>query len=134
MSCFDFSLRVKPLQIVYYIFTVFLFLRMTILPSPEKLKVLLQKLKEFHLRFLEVYSQAEPQITSSSQDQHREMSNQPDWCSLTHRVIQNVLFRLTACMMVMILGVYSSVEGLMLQNSMPSKQLIFELAKDAVTV
>lgn len=132
MPCFDFSLWVKPLQIVY--FTVFLFFRMTILPSPEKLKVLLQKLKEFHLRFLEVYSQAEPQITSSSQDQHREMSSQPDWCSLTHRVIQNVLFRLIACIMMMILGVYSSVEGLMLQNSMPSKQLIFELAKDAVAV
>uniref|UniRef100_A0A8C4HK68 alanine transaminase n=1 Tax=Dicentrarchus labrax TaxID=13489 RepID=A0A8C4HK68_DICLA len=50
--------------------------RMTILPSPEKLKVLLEKLKEFHLRFLEEYSQPEPQITS--QGQHREMSKQPD--------------------------------------------------------
>ncbi|KAM3626003.1 uncharacterized protein V6R79_021123 [Siganus canaliculatus] len=37
--------------------------RMTILPSPEKLKVLLEKVREFHLRFLEEYSQPE---------QHRE--------------------------------------------------------------
>lgn len=51
---------------------------MTILPSPEKLKDLLEKLKEFHLRFLEEYSQPEPQMTRSSQDQHREMSKQPD--------------------------------------------------------
>ncbi|TKS70393.1 Alanine aminotransferase 2 [Collichthys lucidus] len=52
--------------------------RMTILPSPEKLKVLLEKVKEFHLRFLAEYSQLEPQISKTNQDQHREMSNQPD--------------------------------------------------------
>ncbi|KAM7406665.1 hypothetical protein PAMP_001030 [Pampus punctatissimus] len=40
--------------------------RMTILPSPEKLKVLLEKLKEFHLRFLEKYSQQEPSKTSTA--------------------------------------------------------------------
>lgn len=33
----------------------FLF-RMTILPSPEKLKVLLEKVREFHIRFLKDYS------------------------------------------------------------------------------
>ncbi|XP_062275124.1 alanine aminotransferase 2 [Scomber scombrus] len=57
--------------------------RMTILPSPEKLEVLLEKLKKFHLRFLEEYSQQEPQISSSSsssssQDHHRQISTQPD--------------------------------------------------------
>ncbi|XP_036951390.1 alanine aminotransferase 2 [Acanthopagrus latus] len=52
--------------------------RMTILPNPEKLKVLLEKLKEFHLRFLEEYSQQEPQTNRNTQDQHREMSKKPD--------------------------------------------------------
>lgn len=52
--------------------------RMTILPSPEKLQVLLEKVKEFHLRFLEEYSQQEPQASRSSQDQHSETSKQPD--------------------------------------------------------
>ncbi|KAK1891482.1 Alanine aminotransferase 2 [Dissostichus eleginoides] len=42
--------------------------RMTILPSPEKLTVLLGKLKEFHLRFLEEYSQEGAQSSSL----HRE--------------------------------------------------------------
>lgn len=41
-------------------------LRMTILPSLEKLKVLLEKLREFHLHFLEEYSQPEPQVTTAS--------------------------------------------------------------------
>ncbi|XP_042371934.1 alanine aminotransferase 2-like, partial [Plectropomus leopardus] len=45
--------------------------RMTILPSPEKLKVLLGKLKEFHLRFLEEYSQQEAPLS-------RETSKHPD--------------------------------------------------------
>ncbi|KAL6112639.1 gpt2 [Pungitius sinensis] len=40
--------------------------RMTILPSPEKLQVLLEQLKGFHLRFLEEYSQEEPQISRAS--------------------------------------------------------------------
>uniref|UniRef100_A0A671U932 alanine transaminase n=1 Tax=Sparus aurata TaxID=8175 RepID=A0A671U932_SPAAU len=52
--------------------------RMTILPNPEKLKVLLEKLKEFHLRFLEEYSQQEPQTNRNAQDQHSEMSKKPD--------------------------------------------------------
>lgn len=52
---------------------------MTILPNPEKLKVLLEKLKEFHLRFLEEYSQQEPQTNRNAQDQHSEMSKKPDW-------------------------------------------------------
>lgn len=52
--------------------------RMTILPTPEKLKILLEKLKEFHLRFLQEYSQPKPQMTRTSQDQHREISKQPD--------------------------------------------------------
>ncbi|XP_073321379.1 alanine aminotransferase 2 [Pagrus major] len=52
--------------------------RMTILPSPEKLKVLLEKLKEFHLRFLEEYSQQEPQVKRNAQDQRRDMSKKPD--------------------------------------------------------
>ncbi|KAM9860829.1 alanine aminotransferase 2 [Aulostomus maculatus] len=47
--------------------------RMTILPSPEKLKELLEKLKEFHLRFLEEYSPQEPRIASARTD-----STQPD--------------------------------------------------------
>ncbi|XP_034385461.1 alanine aminotransferase 2 [Cyclopterus lumpus] len=51
--------------------------RMTILPSPEKLEVLLGQLKEFHLRFLEEYSQQEPQIPRTAHDQHRETSEQP---------------------------------------------------------
>lgn len=62
-----------------YLFSLcVLFLRMTILPNPEKLKVLLEKLKEFHLRFLEEYSQQEPQTNRNTQDQHREMSKKPD--------------------------------------------------------
>ncbi|XP_054468435.1 alanine aminotransferase 2 [Anoplopoma fimbria] len=52
--------------------------RMTILPSPEKLEVLLGQLKVFHLRFLEKYSQQEPPIPRTTQDQHRESSGQPD--------------------------------------------------------
>ncbi|XP_042273357.1 alanine aminotransferase 2 isoform X1 [Thunnus albacares] len=52
--------------------------RMTILPSPGKLEVLLEKMKEFHLRFLEEYSQQEQQITITNQDHHRQMSKQPD--------------------------------------------------------
>lgn len=44
--------------------------RMTILPSPEKLTVLLGKLKEFHHRFLEEFSEED--------HQHRETSKQPD--------------------------------------------------------
>ncbi|KAF7657852.1 hypothetical protein LDENG_00021220 [Lucifuga dentata] len=47
--------------------------RMTILPSLEKLKILLEKLKEFHLKFLEEYSTLEPQSRRSSQEnQDRE--------------------------------------------------------------
>lgn len=45
--------------------------RMTILPSPEKLKVLLSKVKDFHLRFLEEYSQQEPPISRVPQE-HRD--------------------------------------------------------------
>ncbi|KAL7406511.1 hypothetical protein ABVT39_021071 [Epinephelus coioides] len=45
--------------------------RMTILPSPEKLKVLLGKVKDFHLRFLEEYSQQEPPISRVPQE-HRD--------------------------------------------------------------
>ncbi|XP_068566780.1 alanine aminotransferase 2 [Cebidichthys violaceus] len=52
--------------------------RMTILPSPEKLELLLGQLKEFHLRFLEEYSQQEPQIPRTTQDHHREPSERPD--------------------------------------------------------
>lgn len=52
--------------------------RMTILPDPEKLKVLLEKVREFHLRFLEEYSQPEPQLNMCTDDQHRETSKQPN--------------------------------------------------------
>uniref|UniRef100_A0A674NKQ1 alanine transaminase n=1 Tax=Takifugu rubripes TaxID=31033 RepID=A0A674NKQ1_TAKRU len=52
--------------------------RMTILPSPDKLQILLQKLKEFHLHFLEEYSQAEPQMSSSNPEQPSHKSKQPD--------------------------------------------------------
>lgn len=52
---------------------------MTILPSPDKLKILLQKLKEFHLHFLEEYSQAAPQMSSSNSEHPSEISKQPDW-------------------------------------------------------
>lgn len=45
---------------------------MTILPSPDKLKTLLQKLKEFHLHFLEEYSQAEPQMSSGNPEKASE--------------------------------------------------------------
>lgn len=62
-----------------FIEIVFLSPRMTILPSPEKLKDLLKKVKEFHLKFLEDYSQPEPQMNTSSQEQHRETSKQPEW-------------------------------------------------------
>ncbi|KAM8894954.1 alanine aminotransferase 2 [Spinachia spinachia] len=41
--------------------------RMTILPSPEKLQVLLGQLKGFHLRFLEEYSEEEPQTSRASE-------------------------------------------------------------------
>lgn len=41
--------------------------RMTILPSPEKLQVLLGQLKGFHLRFLEEYSQEEPDSSRASE-------------------------------------------------------------------
>lgn len=62
-----------------FIEIVFLSPRMTILPSPEKLKDLLKKVKEFHLKFLEDYSQPEPQMNRSSKEQHRETSKQPEW-------------------------------------------------------
>uniref|UniRef100_H3DQI6 Aminotransferase class I/classII domain-containing protein n=1 Tax=Tetraodon nigroviridis TaxID=99883 RepID=H3DQI6_TETNG len=52
--------------------------RMTILPSPDKLKILLQKLKEFHLHFLEAYSQGAPQMSGSNPEQPSAISKQPD--------------------------------------------------------
>lgn len=50
---------------------------MTILPRQDKLKILLQKLKEFHLHFLEEYSQAAPQKSSSNPEKPSEISKQP---------------------------------------------------------
>ncbi|XP_078139827.1 alanine aminotransferase 2-like [Centroberyx gerrardi] len=47
--------------------------RMTILPSTEKLKVLLEKVRDFHLKFLKEYSPQEPQTRRTTQEnQHRE--------------------------------------------------------------
>lgn len=51
---------------------------MTILPSPDKLQILLQKLREFHLRFLEEYSQAGPPASSSDPERPGRTAKQPD--------------------------------------------------------
>lgn len=74
-----------------FIEMVFSFLRMTILPSPEKLKDLLQKVKDFHLKFLEDYSQPEPQMDRSSQEQ-------PEWWFL-HWMHYKCYFKVTAYVM-----------------------------------
>uniref|UniRef100_A0A667WRZ3 alanine transaminase n=1 Tax=Myripristis murdjan TaxID=586833 RepID=A0A667WRZ3_9TELE len=42
--------------------------RMTILPSAEKLKVLLEKVRDFHLRFLQEYSPQEAPVRRTSQE------------------------------------------------------------------
>ncbi|KAI4829929.1 hypothetical protein KUCAC02_001589 [Chaenocephalus aceratus] len=49
--------------------------KMTILPSPEKLTVLLGKLKEFHLRFLEEYSQEGAQSSSLHREEGAQSSS-----------------------------------------------------------
>lgn len=96
------------------------FVRMTILPSPEKLKVLLEKLKEFHLRFLEEYSQQEPQITRTTQDQHREMPKHPDWCPAN-------LFKMCLCNVNIALSVLLYLRT-WLQKCVPYPPMIFKEA------
>lgn len=40
----------------FFLFLLILFFRMTILPPVEKLKILLEKVKDFHIKFLEKYA------------------------------------------------------------------------------
>ncbi|KAM4606026.1 alanine aminotransferase 2-like [Polymixia lowei] len=44
--------------------------RMTILPSSDKLKILLKKVQDFHLKFLKDYSLQEPHVRTTQENQH----------------------------------------------------------------